>query len=171
MSERLSSLFAGVVLVGAAAALFVPDALSGGPGEVPDPALTPGLVASTSAAEVCSIYASYPPQTYSQAHRQTTREMKEKVAEEYHLSRSQWHSVEFDHRVSLCLGGADDVRNLWPQSLSGPWNAHDKDRLETELCRRVCHGTMALDQAQSVLLGDWRDGYTQIFGGSPPSAH
>lgn len=28
MSERLSSLFAGVVLVGAAAALFVPDAVS-----------------------------------------------------------------------------------------------------------------------------------------------
>ena len=38
-----------------------------------------------------------------------------------------------DHRLSLALGGADIPENRWPQPLAGPWNAHDKDRLEIEL--------------------------------------
>lgn len=162
MTERLSSLFAGVVLVSAAAALFVPDALSGGSGEIPDSALTPGLVAGASAAEICTPHGL----TYSRAHRQTTREMKLAVVREYG-HRPHDGDSEIDHLVPLCLGGADDIKNLWWQPGNGhgtAWTYHLKDRLEAEACREVCAGQVDLATAQSWFINDWRIAYRQHFG-------
>ena len=43
-------------------------------------------------------------------------------------------TCEIDHLISRELGGADDVKNLWPQAYgSTPWNAHLKDKLENRL--------------------------------------
>jgi hypothetical protein len=43
---------------------------------------------------------------------------------------------EVDHRVPLCIGGADDQANLWPQLGFEHPSFHDKDRLETASAER-----------------------------------
>jgi hypothetical protein len=76
---------------------------------------------------------------------------------------------EIDHLVSRELGGADDVKNLWPESYSGQWNAHQKDRLENRLHKEVCAGHMSLQAAQSGIAADWTRLYVKYFG-QPPGA-
>lgn len=69
---------------------------------------------------------------------------------------------EIDHRVSREVGGADDVRNLWPQPYLRPDQpgAYEKDKLENWLHRQVCAThKMTLEEAQQVLMGDWYEAY------------
>ncbi len=89
--------------------------------------------------------------------RHVTPAMRKAVAAEYGLKTLAGN--ELDHLGPRCLGGADDVRNLWPQSWTGRCNAHQKDRLEVRLCRYVCDGTLSLDDARAV-FEDWQDGYS-----------
>lgn len=135
-----------------AVAAFSTMAFVGEP-SLPDAALTPGAVATTSTAEVCA-HPEEPGSAYSRAHRHTTVEMKRDVAHAYGMPRgASWHGVEFDHRVPLCDGGADTITNLWPE----PWaEARIKDRLEAATCRAVCAGRITLHRAQAIFLGDWR---------------
>lgn len=63
------------------------------------------------------------------------------------------HAYEYDHLVSLELGGAtNDPRNLWPEPGTSP---NPKDAVENELHREVCAGEMSLARAQHILAGDW----------------
>lgn len=53
-----------------------------------------------------------------------------------------------DHLISLELGGAPvDPRNLWPEPYP---RAADVDRIENELNRRVCDGSLSLADAQAT---------------------
>ena len=129
------------------------------PAEVPNDALTPGIVASTDENEVCGIVGGL---SYSERHRHTTAEMKAEVRKEY----GQQHCGEIDHRLELSLGGADDVRNLWCQPGTGTWSFADKDRLELYAWKAVCqHHSVTLRQAQSWFLApaDWRTAYCGAF--------
>lgn len=72
-------------------------------------------------------------------------------------------SYEYDHHVSLELGGAvNDPRNLWPEpdypTRSG-FYLNPKDRLEGALKRLVCHGEMQLGEAQHLIATDWVGAY------------
>lgn len=147
MKSMLASVAAFALLMGASV-----------PSLDPNPILTPGVVADTNQAEVCARGGS----TYSQTHRLTTEALKDWVMREYGLSTRV--GLEIDHRVPLCLGGADEAANLWPQSYSGPWNAHLKDKLEAYACREVCAGKVPLATAQAWFLSDWRTQYTVLFG-------
>ena len=62
---------------------------------------------------------------------------------------------ELDHKMPLCLGGAPaDWRNFQLQ----PWDeAERKDGVETCLCRAVCAGKIALDEARGRIWADWRE--------------
>jgi hypothetical protein len=63
------------------------------------------------------------------------------------------HEYEYDHLVSLELGGAtNDARNLWPEPGASP---NPKDTVENELHRLVCDRTMPLMQAQHIIATDW----------------
>jgi len=152
------------------AAVLIAAAVSAWADELPirpDPVLTPGVVASTDESEVCGRVNGL---TYSQRHRKTTAAMKAEVFRRYGIDpeTARQHSWEIDHRVELAIGGADDVRNLWPESGETHPNFHDKDRLEAEVWRRVCvHHTMTLAEGQAIFLGDWIEGYTRIFGAAP----
>ena len=67
---------------------------------------------------------------------------------------------DLDHVVPLELGGSpDDPRNLRLQPRWGACNADDKDRLETELGRRVCAGDVTLLEARTQIVGDWITAY------------
>ena len=53
-----------------------------------------------------------------------------------------------DHLISLELGGAPvDPRNLWPEPYP---RAADVDRIEDQLNRRVCDGSLSLAAAQAT---------------------
>ena len=155
-ASRATSFLVGVLLVGTAASLAIADPPIR---ELPDPKLTPGVVASTEIAEVCGIEDGL---TYSQRHRATTREMKLAVLREY--GEKPQFGGEIDHLYPLCIGGADDIKNLWAEPAVGTWSYHDKDRLEAEACRQVCrHHKMPLAEAQALFVPDWRKGYCKMF--------
>jgi len=114
---------------------------------MPNDALTPGVVASTDVAEVCGYVGGL---SYSKRHRATTPEMKAEVRQRYGIT-GYWRG-EIDHRIPLALGGADDVRNLWPQVDFKP-----KDELEVKTWEAVCrYHTITLQAGQAIFLGDWR---------------
>jgi hypothetical protein len=67
-------------------------------------------------------------------------------------------ACEVDHLISLELGGADDVENLWPQPYDPPNDipgAHAKDKVENWLHAQVCSGKMDLKSAQDAIAKDW----------------
>jgi hypothetical protein len=71
------------------------------------------------------------------------------------------HYYEYDHLVSLELGGApNDARNLWPEPGTSP---NPKDALEDRLHARVCDGQMTLATAQRAIARDWIAAYTQLL--------
>jgi hypothetical protein len=78
--------------------------------------------------------------------------------------RRPLHDYEYDHLVSLELGGArNDPRNLWPEPGSSP---NPKDGLENRLHARVCRGTMKLAAAQLAIARNWVAAHHRFFGGS-----
>jgi hypothetical protein len=95
------------------------------------------------------------------------------VFAEYHLQQMRdprctgpGHSCyEVDHSFDRKNGGADVLKNLWPQRYDGtPWNAHVKDKLEMELAHLVCvENTMTQIQAFNCITSDWISCYQKIF--------
>src|SRR5262249_11316589 len=82
--------------------------------------------------------------------------------------------VEIDHLIPRSLGGADTEANLWPECyepvnrtrVSRPTASHKKDRLETELHRRVCDGgtSAMLKQYRQKIRRNWISLYHEIYG-------
>ncbi len=71
--------------------------------------------------------------------------------------RRPLHAYEYDHLVSLELGGArNDPRNLWPEPGASP---NHKDALENRLHARICDGTMKLAAVQRMIASDWVTAY------------
>jgi hypothetical protein len=67
--------------------------------------------------------------------------------------RGPLHDYEYDHLVSLELGGArNDARNLWPEPGASP---NPKDSLENRLHTRVCDHELTLAAAQLLVARDW----------------
>jgi hypothetical protein len=78
------------------------------------------------------------------------------------------HAYEYDHLVSLELGGArNDARNLWPEPGASP---NPKDSLEARLHARVCHGLMTLAAAQLAIAHDWVGAYERYVGKRPTTS-
>lgn len=94
--------------------------------------------------------------------RHVTAAMKAEVLAAYNIPRTQGSYYEIDHLVPLAIGGANVVANLWPQ----PWaEADQKDVLEVELQRRVCHGQLSQAEAQRAIADDWTAAYARFVGG------
>ena len=133
------------------------------PADLPDPKLTPGVVRTTDLNVICH-------QTTKQF-RNTTESMKIQVYRAYGMDAPHKgycaatpEGCEIDHLISLELGGADSVANLWPQAYP---IARQKDHLENELHKRVCSGQLTPIQAQQMISKNWIEAYQQIFGASP----
>lgn len=74
-------------------------------------------------------------------------------------------TCEIDHLISRELGGADVVKNLWPQAYgTSPWNAVLKDKLENRLHKEMCANKISLAKARSMLSNDWRKAYKKYYG-------
>lgn len=139
--------------------LFVLTAGSCYAGDIPDPRLTPGAYHPQLTADIlCARDFS------TKTIRNVSRATKRQVYEAYEMSPQQAPCpCEVDHLISLALGGANDPRNLWPQSYTVPWNAHLKDRLENRMHREVCSGRISLEDAQREIATDWIGAYERRF--------
>jgi hypothetical protein len=116
---------------------------------LPDHALTPGVTRPLTVQALCTT-------KWGLDRRAVTVKMKRDVARSYDVPWEKRGNYEFDHLIPRELGGADDVRNLWPQ----PWpQAREKDRLENALRKAVCARRVALSVAQRAIADDWVAAY------------
>ncbi len=119
--------------------------------------LTPGVVRTTDARQICAKGFT------TKAYRRTTLRMKKQVCAAYGIRQGcPGKTIEIDHLISLELGGADDVRNLWPQTYAPVPGAHQKDLVENWLHREVCAGRIALPEAQRAISTNWLAVYRKM---------
>jgi hypothetical protein len=119
----------------------------------PDPNKTGGAVVYHTPREVCG---------HSTEHRHFSNARRDEVLKLYGMQPGPHPDYEIDHLVPVCLGGSNDVANLWPQprrSIEPIWNAERKDRLEVVLCNLVCDGLLAIEDAQEAIIKDWIAAY------------
>ena len=120
---------------------------------LPDPACTPGAI--DPAVTQADIARTICRAGYSESVRpsESITEREKRASLKAYGDRRPLHDYEYDHLVSLELGGApNDARNLWPEPGASP---NPKDSLEDRLHARVCDHQMALATAQSLIARDW----------------
>ena len=129
---------------------------------VPDPNCTPGAVNPTLTIEVLRDR-SFTTRCIRDA--ATQEEEKATTYGWYNLPHPSNNSgenqtCELDHLISLELGGADTLDNIWPQC--GPSGVvlpqrffKEKDMVENFLAMQVREGRMDLSEAQKGIATDW----------------
>lgn len=142
----------------------VPRERSGARGAtpLPDASLTPGVVSSLTAAELCD--GVRPSRTVTVASRDA-------VLRSYQMEQVSADLFELDALVTPELGGTTDPGNLWPQRYAAPvWNASVKDQLEQLLPDLVCSQQLTLADAQREIATDWIAAYKKFFRTDVPLA-
>jgi hypothetical protein len=134
-------------------------------GDLPDPKLTPGEANPVLTQEkICAKGFS------TKQFRNVPASLKAKVYAAYGMRNHKGacagkEGCECDHLISLEIGGANTLANLWPQPYSGTvWSAHAKDVLENKLHKLVCDGTLELQEAQDEIVSDWIASYQRHIG-------
>jgi hypothetical protein len=129
---------------------------------LPDPTCTPGAINPTVTAEVLQ-----DPQFTTKCVRShaTTDAQKATTYQFYGIphppnNSGRTQTCELDHLISLELGGADTLDNIWPQC--GPDGVQlnerffkRKDAVENFLAKQVRDGKMSLSDAQQGISSDW----------------
>jgi hypothetical protein len=129
--------------------------------EEPNLRLTPGATVPVTESEVCGVAARAVPVV--------PVSLKRRVFEEYGVTPPQPDAYEVDYLITPELGGATDIRNLWPEPYQDTvWNAHVKDQLEDRLHRMVCRGDLDLTTAQRDISTDWIAAYRKYFHADKP---
>lgn len=119
--------------------------------DMPNASLTPGAVAETDSRIVCAY-------GYASEHRKVPYAERDAVYREYGIPRgtryaSPRRGYRIDHLVPLELGGANTMRNLWPQRYA---DSKVKDRVEDALHTAVCYQhVLTLEQAQAAIARNW----------------
>jgi hypothetical protein len=124
--------------------------------------LTPGETRPIQLSEVCG--ANFHEETV----RQVSEDVRKQVFAEYGVRGSADDAYEVDYLITPGLGGADTIRNMWPQPYSARWNAKVKDQLEDHLHSLVCSGRIDLATAQREIATDWIAAYKKYFRTSNP---
>jgi anti-sigma factor RsiW len=164
----LSRAFAAIGLAVAAVVLFVASSLvhlsKPQPKVIvvflPDARLTPGAATLASRQLVCS--------QANVKNKAVPAALQKQVFAEYGIETAKPQAYEVDYLVTPALGGADDLRNLWPHSYSAVWNARVKDDLEDRLRSMVCDGSLQLAEAQREIAGNWIAAYKKYFHTEQP---
>ena len=157
----LAAATAGVVLMTLLCLeIFLRRPASAAEVSVPNAKLTPGATVLVDRQTVCQ-FANVKNKAVSTA-------LQKRVFEEYGIRGAEPKFYEVDYLVTPALGGADDIRNLWPHSYSAVWNARVKDDLEDHLRDMVCSGDLDLSQAQRDIATDWIAAYKKYFHTDQP---
>ena len=148
--------------------------LAGTPGIYPNSRLTPGVIAPVTQAEVLRA-------GYTVDARHVTDKTKWEVLVRYKLAKGAFdqkqlsallRQYEIDHFVSLELGGANDIQNLWPEPYAvlvkgEKLGARQKDVVETGLHRMMENGVLSLKEVQAIIRKDWVRAYHEIKAKQP----
>jgi hypothetical protein len=118
-------------------------------GGLPDLACTPGAAfTGASRAKICKL-------GYSKSVRYVSSSTKSRAYLEYGITSHTRGQYEVDHLVSLELGGANTISNLWPEAAEPIPGFHEKDLVENYLHRQVCNGELSLAAAQRQEATNW----------------
>lgn len=128
---------------------------------VPNPSLTPGATILVDRSEVC--------RASNTKNKAVPASLERRVLEEYGIAHAAPRAYEIDYLITPALGGADDIRNLWPHSYTNTaWNAQVKDALEDHLRELVCEGRIELATAQREIAVNWIEAYKKYFNTDQP---
>jgi hypothetical protein len=123
---------------------------------VPNPNLTPGATVLLNRRDVCM--------ESNTKNKAVPVALQRRVFDEYGIRNAAPSAYEVDYLITPALGGADDIRNLWPQTYSATvWNARVKDALEDHLRDLVCDGRLDLATAQREIATNWIEAYKKYF--------
>lgn len=131
-------------------------------GPRPNSRVTPGETRPITLAEVCSS------QQAEVVVRHIAVETQRQVLRTYGIKPDNPGDFEVDYLITPDLGGAETVRNLWPQPYSARWNAKVKDKLEQRLHDLVCAGKLDLPTAQREIAANWIGAYKKYVGPETP---
>jgi len=149
---------AAASVLAAAGLLFVPQRPVHA-AYLPDARLTPGAASALTADQVCVV----------ERETEIPESLARRVFAQYQIDRPAPRAYEVDYLISPSLGGADDIRNLWPQPYrGGDWTANVKDALEDHLRGLVCSGKLRLTDAQRDIATDWVAAYRKHFKTDKP---
>ncbi len=153
----------GISLIGAALALRTRSGEQPGLA-MPNRFLTPGAAVPVSREMVCAA-------TEADESASVSPALAITVFNHYGIRNPQARAYEVDYLITPSLGGAQEVRNLWPQPYAnGVWNSRVKDALEDRLRKMVCEGQMELEEAQGELARNWIEAYKRHFRTDEPLA-
>jgi hypothetical protein len=128
----------------------------------PDGGLTPGATRPVTMSEVCA-------SPREEVIGEVSVSLRQEVFEKYGIVNARPDDYEIDYLITPGLGGAEDVRNLWPEPYHARvWNAHVKDALEERLHELVCSGQVDLSIAQHDIATDWIAAYQKYFHTNKP---
>jgi Excalibur calcium-binding domain len=129
----------------------------------PNPSLTPGSVLTTDLSQICprvnpAVEAARPDET-----------VKDAVYAEYGVVSRVTGEYEIDHLIPLELGGANTIRNLWPELNDHPKPGviNSKDLLENKLHDLVCAGQLSMTAAEHAIATDWYAAYLRYVSPVP----
>lgn len=129
---------------------------------LPQPNLTPGFTRRVTLVQICSEY-------HDEVTQNVPRRLQQEVFKEYGMQGASPADYEVDYLITPGLGGADDIRNLWPEPhYDTQWNSFVKDRLEDQLHQMVCSGKLNLATAQQDLSRNWIAAYKKYFHTEQP---
>ncbi|MBC7690548.1 MAG: HNH endonuclease [Methylotenera sp.] len=112
----------------------------------PDPALTPGAVCKAG-----KVYRY--PEHVLYCSRSVGSALKQQIMANYDarlgfvVTQMNRREFKIDHYIPLCMGGSNDITNLWPQHQTV---YQYTDRIEMEACNRMFEGR--LKQAEAIEL-------------------
>nr|WP_218891306.1 hypothetical protein [Actinomycetospora corticicola] len=127
-------------------------------GRRPDPSCTPGAVQATvTQATIRSTICRHGWTATVRAPETETGKVKKAAMLAYGDPAGTSSTTELDHFLPLELGGANDVRNLWPEPSDEPGRGvqNSKDQVEDHLNAAVCRGQVGLVAAQQAIAADW----------------
>ncbi len=150
--------------LGAAIVLaFIP--LPGNPAaasHLPNAKLTPGATRYIQREQVCLLAPE------ADGHKPSLQ-LANQVFSQYRIEHPNPRAFEVDYLITPSLGGAEDIRNLWPQPYAeGVWTAHIKDALEDYLRTKVCDGSLDIATAQAEIAANWVAAYKKYFHTTKP---
>ncbi|MBT8159989.1 MULTISPECIES: hypothetical protein [Arthrobacter] len=126
-------------------------------GEIlPDASCTPGAIdPAVTEANISSTICKSGYTTTVRAPVSDTDKVKKLSLQQYGLAPSS--STEYDHLISLQLGGTNAVSNLWPEPNreGAPGTTNPKDAIETRLNKAVCSHRVTLADAQKAIARNW----------------
>lgn len=132
---------------------------------LPDPGITPGVTREVALADLCS-------SNGDEVVRSVSDSLREEVLHEYGIQNIPVNEFEVDYLITPGLGGAEDLRNLWPQPrFNTTWNSFVKDQLEDHLHHMVCERQISLSEAQRDIATNWIAAYKKYFRTEAPLAN